>query len=297
MEKPFNIVVVVNRSADADFVLQKAAALAKSNEQRASVHVIRVMYEEFVGQTHLAEDKAQALKLYLMQAEEEFLVDLVEEYRSSFKNIETATIWNKRVSEAVANVAESFDADLIIKSADPESPHFPRHPDDWNLLRDAKCPVFLVKPEAWPDTPVILAGVNVSDEEHQQMNRRILEAGAILSRAVGGQLHVVNALAPMNPLLAGAEFGVDFAKLERDAKTAVTEMIDGHLKSLDVGDIQIHVESGQAARLVSDVAEEIGAAAIVVGTAGRHGVSGMVIGNTSEKLLHTLHQDLLVLHV
>ncbi len=43
MEKPFNIVVVVNRSADADFVLQKAAALAKSNEQRASVHVIRVM--------------------------------------------------------------------------------------------------------------------------------------------------------------------------------------------------------------------------------------------------------------
>ena len=77
MEKPFNIVVVVNRSADADFVLQKAAALAKSNEQRASVHVIRVMYEEFV-------------------------VDLVEEYRSSFKNIETATIWNKRVSEAVA---------------------------------------------------------------------------------------------------------------------------------------------------------------------------------------------------
>ena len=297
MKKTTNIVVVVNRSADADFVLQKAAAIAKSSEQGASVHVVRVMFEEFVDESQLEEDKAQALKLYLMQAEEEFLVDLVEDYRSSFKDIETATIWNKRISKAVANVAETFNADLIIKSADPESAHFPRHPDDWNLLREAKCPVFLVKPEAWPNNPVVLAGVNVSDEEHQEMNQRIIEAGARLTRAIGGQLHVVNALAPLNPLLAGAEFGVDFVKLERDTNCAVTSMMEEHLRTLDVQDVQLHVQSGQAAWVVSEVAEEIGAVAIVVGTAGRHGVSGMVIGNTSEKLLHMLHQDLLVLHV
>ena len=141
MDAKTNIVVVVNRSTDADNVLHKAAAMAKSSPNGARVHVVRVIFEDLADHAQLDDTQTQALKLYLMQAEEEFLVDLVEDHRAHFDDIETATLWNKRVSDAVEKAAETFNADLIIKSADPESPHFPRHPDDWRI-----------RPEGWPQT-------------------------------------------------------------------------------------------------------------------------------------------------
>ncbi|MDA1073353.1 MAG: universal stress protein [Proteobacteria bacterium] len=297
MDKATNIVVVVSRSTDAGYVLHKAAAIARATPQGASVHVVRVMFEDYVDQLHLDPEKSQALKRYLMQAEEEFLVDLVEDHRADFTDIETATLWNKRVSDAVMNVADTFEADLIIKSADPDSPHFPRHPDDWNLLREARCPVFLVKPEPWPANASVVAAVNMADVEHAAMNRRILEAGALAARSLPGKLHIVNALVQTKPLLTAAELGVDFERLELDARAQVTGDLNKVLKTLGIKGADLHITSGLPATLVTSVADETDAAIVVVGTAGRKGISALIIGNTSETLLHTLHHDLLVLHV
>jgi universal stress protein E len=296
MKETTKIIVVINRSTDADYVLHKAAAIAKSSSKGASVLVVRVMFEDLIEHTHVDPEATQALKLYLMQAEEEFLVDLVEEHKENFVDLETATLWNKRVSDAVAKASETFSADLIIKSADPDSAHFPRHPDDWNLLRDATCPVFLVKPEPWPADPAVLAAINVSDIDHQEMNTRIIDAAARLNRVLAGKLHVVNALPRTNPLLISSEINVDFEQLERDVEREVVGQLNEVLKALDVDGAQIHVEAGVAAQVVAAAAETNNASVVVVGTAGRHGVSALIIGNTSEKLLHTLHQDLLVLH-
>ena len=84
MKETTQIVVVINRSTDADYVLQKAAAIANSSSKGASVLVVRVMFEELIEQANVDVEATQSLKLYLMQAEEEFLVDLVEDHRENF---------------------------------------------------------------------------------------------------------------------------------------------------------------------------------------------------------------------
>lgn len=297
MSVPFNIVVVVNRSTDANYVLRKAAAIASSNPDGAAVHVIRVIFEEFIEQQHVDAEQAQSLKLFLMQAEEEFLADLVEEHKNSFTDIETATLWNKRSSDAILSAADTFGADLIIKSADPESPHFPRHPDDWNLLRGAACPVFLVKPEPWPAHAGVVAAINASDFEHKEMNTRILNAANTIATAMSGKLHVANALPASNPMLRSAELGVDFTALEQDIEQELRRELSGMLEAAGATGAALHVAPGNAGRMVKCVAESTHAAVVVAGTAGRKGVSAMIIGNTSETLLQTLDQDLLVLHV
>ena len=149
--KDNDIVVAIGGTSEAGYVLEKAAALAAKRD--ATVHVVRVVYEELVEYGHMKAAEQQELKLYLMQAEEEFLKDLVDDHRSKFGRLDNTTLWNKRVSEAVIDMAKSVDADLIIKATDVHPAHFPRHPDDWNLLRHAECPVLLVKPEPWPDVP------------------------------------------------------------------------------------------------------------------------------------------------
>ena len=297
MEKVNNILVVINRSTDANYVMDKAAAIASTSPAGCEVMVIRVIYESLVDFRGMSEDNAQRLKLYLMQAEEEFLVDLLDDHRGKFSSLESATLWNPRVSSAVLDVANDFSADLVIKSADPESPHFPRHPDDWNLVRQATCPVLLVRPEPWVADPVVLAAVDVFDTLHEDMNGRILAAADRLNRALGGSLHVVSAYPDHAAWSQELNAAMNLEKLrhevENDARSALTQMAE----SRNVSFARQHLNEGQPARVVADVARDCGAEVVVVGTAGRSGVSGYIIGNTSETLLHTIDRDMLILHV
>jgi universal stress protein E len=58
----------------------------------------------------------------------------------------------------------------------------------------------------------------------------------------------------------------------------------------------VHVRQGKPAQVIRDVAIELDADLIIVGTIGRDGIKGSVVGNTSERLLDQTHSDLLVLN-
>ena len=47
--------------------------------------------------------------------------------------------------------------------------------------------------------------------------------------------------------------------------------------------------------MIRDVAKEIDADIVVIGNVGRRGLSGITIGNTSEKILTDVRSDVLVL--
>ena len=48
--------------------------------------------------------------------------------------------------------------------------------------------------------------------------------------------------------------------------------------------------------MICETADELEADLIIIGTVGRSGIKGTVIGNTSEKLLDHTQSDLLVLN-
>lgn len=295
MENLKNILVVINRSQDSKYVLEKTAALADAAQ--ANVHVIRVIHEDIVEFGPMNEKDAHDLKIYLMQSEETYLEDLVEDHRTEFKALDTATIWHKRVSQGAIDIADRVDADLIVKAVDADSPHFPRHPDDWNLLRHAQCPVMMVKQQAWVDDPVVLVAVDSLDEAHADMNQRVLRSGAQFAGTLKGRLDIVNAY-PMFERWAG-ELGaaVDVSKIQTEVEEEATRRIEELTAAEKVDYGYLHVREGKPAFVIRDVAGETNAELIVMGTAGRGGVIGYVIGNTSETLLHLVDTDVLILHV
>jgi universal stress protein E len=295
MKNAKDILVVINRSDESGYVLDKAAALAAGTDAR--VHVVHVIFDDLVDFGHMSEEGAQSLKLYLMRAEEELLVDLIDDRRDEFTELDCATLWNKRVSQAVLDMAQEVEAGLVIKAADKASPIFPRHPDDWNLLREATCPILLVKPEPWVKDPVILAAVDALDNEHAEMNGRILEAGDLLAKTLGGALHIVNAYPRFESYVTDVNIGVDLAKMQRDIETELNNAISRLKKVCEIDHAELHLKEGNASNIVADVAGATHAEIVVMGTAARRGVSAFMIGNTSERLLHLLDDDLLVLHV
>jgi universal stress protein E len=289
-----NILVVVTREVDCTLVLEKAQILAAA--ANANTFVVRVIYDDVVDSGIPRAEDAQRLKTFIMEAEETYLEDLVKNCNAKFQNIELATVWNKRQWEGVKDVAEDIGADLIIKVANLEarSQEVIHTPDDWNLLRNAKCPVMLVKPQAWESVPAIVAAVDILDEAHQEMNTAILEEADSLAKALGGILHIVNAYPLFEPWVGELGAGYNYEKIKDDIESELQESILGIAKAGGIDFSMLQIREGKPSMVIRDVVDECSADLVVMGTVGRSGVAGLVIGNTSEAVLHVVNTDVVV---
>ena len=294
MQKLKHILVVLNRSERVGNVMEKAAAIAAAD--KTPVHVIRVIHEEFVDYGKMSVEDTQALKLFIMQAEEECLVDLMEDYRDRFSELESMTIWNKRTSSAVLDLVAEIGVDLVLKSTDVGASHFPRHPDDWNLVREAQCPILFVGPDPWSQKTLITAACDALNVAHDEINRRILDVADSLAGKLDGVLDVVNVYPRLVSWSTDA-IGLDFVQLKKDLEQELQTRVNMLVEGLSSQVESIRTGEGVPAQVIKNLTDESNSDVIVVGTAARKGVSAWVIGNTSEALLDQVTRDLLILHV
>ena len=68
--------IVINRTDETQYVLDKAATLASA--EQATVQVVRIIHNELVDFVHTPHDEAQRLKLFIMETEHDFLDDLMD---------------------------------------------------------------------------------------------------------------------------------------------------------------------------------------------------------------------------
>ena len=57
----------------------------------------------------------------------------------------------------------------------------------------------------------------------------------------------------------------------------------------------LHIREGKPSMVIRDVVDQCDADLVVMGTVGRSGVAGLVIGNTSEAVLHVVNTDVVTL--
>ena len=57
----------------------------------------------------------------------------------------------------------------------------------------------------------------------------------------------------------------------------------------------LHLEEGSAGKVVPELAKKIGAELMVLGTIGRSGISGYLIGNTAENILSQINCSVLAI--
>jgi len=290
-----SILVAVNREDDSRLVLEKVAKLAKAST--AKVYVIRVIYENIVETRISGDVDLHKIKTFIMQSEEEYLEGLLDEFRGRFSSIESATLWNKRVWEAITDAAREYDADLIVKVANVESriQEVIHTPDDWNLLRNSNTPVMLVKADAWVTEPVIVAAVNILDEDHESLNASILLEADHLAKVLNGDLHIVNAYPLFEPWAGEMAAGYDYDKIRLEVESEIETRISSMATSNNIQLSMMHVREGKSSMVIKDVLDEGNAELLVMGTAGRKGVAGFVVGNTSEAILHLVNTDVVTL--
>lgn len=292
MERISNILAALGDEREsATYVLEKAVALAEATGAR--LHVVRVIYEGIAELGAAAIDSAADLKRLILESEETITEEMVEGTRERLPALETATLWNERRWEGVLHAAELAGAQLIIKGATRHHrfDEVVRTPDDWNLLRSARVPVMLVKPQAWVANPVLVCALDVFDDSHASLNQALLKEAGFLAAALGGELHVVVAY-PLFERWVGDFGGLrDYDALKREIETEVVHRVRNAAEAVGVDYRQLYVDEGHPAQVIGALAEDLNAELVVVGTHARQGLRGVLLGNTSERLVHHLATD------
>jgi len=266
------IFAVIDPSTDNQIALVRAGKNAGRNENIA-VHVYEALYS---NQENSDKDALRRVETARHQA---WLESLVAPLRESGIKVDVEIEWTSDWRDAIAPAAQRAGADLIIKAATAHSGAERRllKTSDWSLLRNAPCPVYQIKKDAISQNIKVLMAIDVSrtDALHSKLNELVMDYGkSLLVGAEGASLFVVNAYPNSEKFI----YKEDLAE-----KTGVDPA-------------NAYTVEGLPEKVIPEVAEQVQADIVIVGTAAREGLKAAVIGNTAEKLLDAISTNILTVN-
>lgn len=291
-----HILVVLDNEHPEQIALDRALWLARSLE--ADLTLLTNTYEAYCeDDSSLDQETRTRVKQALIDKSEKWLNSFLPEGENSI-NISAEVHWQKHLHDAVIESMRHKDFDLVIKGTQPHSllDRIFTH-TDWNLLRHCPAPVMLVKSaKPWTHNRV-LASVDATsgDTGHQIINDNILSFAEHLSDHFDTDLHLANSY----PLVAVAFAMVPEVTAPDDIQKYITEQHEEACAALarkyNIQPDHVHIGEGDADTVIAGIAKDIDADVVVVGTVGREGIAGVLIGNTAELLVDKVACDVIVI--
>ena len=295
-----NILVVLDGSDKDQLAMQQAVALTDHNQ--AKLRVLMTVYDQ-IEEMHkyIGFDNYRDIKQALLDEAETHLRLLTDRYNIHFSS---NMVWGKRWNKSVVDTANSMEADLIIKVAGDQQSRIAKifkTPEDWHLLRDAQCPVWLVNGEG-QSLEKVVAAVGTLDEsrEHGVLGKKVILKARAMSEALDLPLELVSVIPDFSAATVATAYvpplpgqSILWHENAQQALANAEEQLNNHCAELRV-QAGVKVLTGQVER---ELAELVGdSSLLVIGSAVNRGLAGKFIGNTSEKVLHYLTSDMLVVH-
>jgi universal stress protein E len=186
--------------------------------------------------------------------------------------------WSDNWQQAIMVSAKRFAATrIMIRAGKPvKSRRFIFAESKWALLKEAECPVLLVRDGAAPQRQTVLAAVNfqASRINQDKLNKNIIAYGNQLAHSYNADFHVVNAY-------------IDSMLYPDRGRLA-------HRTGLESD--HIHVIQGYTDEVIADTAKKVNADLVVIGTLGQTGLTKTRRGNTAERVISAVDVDVLVVN-
>lgn len=166
------------------------------------------------------------------------------------------------------------------------------------LIRRCPCDVWAMKATPVGGFNRIVAAVDPRDpsEEARALNRKIVEIAASLAKSEDSELHVLHASSVSGEAVLRGN--VDEQVLDEwlgRRKDKTKRELEALLEPFEKAVTKVHVHEGPAAGVLPLFIKHFKADLLVMGTAGRTGLSGFLIGNTAEKILHQVECSVLTI--
>lgn len=297
MKRFKNILYHADGAETASTSLNRAVALAQSNDAELTVMDV-VAESDFASEVELR--FGLNLKTLLHQRRLEELESLIEPYHKSGINIHTQVVSGTPFIELIRTV-QLNGYDLLMKAARPPAGLAERlfGSNDMHILRKCPCPVWVDRPESTHPYRNIVVAVDPGGQAGADLNRLIMDLASSLAERESAQLHVVHAWRlEGETMLRSGRAKISAIKLQQILAT--TE--ERHIQKLNalLAEYGLTHESpnvilvkARASEAILSLSEEVNADLIVMGTVGRSGIPGLIIGNTAEDVLQTAKASIL----
>ena len=306
MKRFKSILYVSEGSTEQDSAFARAASLAENNQ--ADLTVIEVLPPVHPG-LGLAPGAPALSEIQdaMIGERRAALEPLVAPYRSQ-RDIRVEVVTGKSFLEVIRTVLRD-DHDLVVKPAeDPEWTERLFGSDDMHLLRKCPCPVWLMQMPETANYETIVAAVDFDPyqpEQKPEFNRLILELASSLAISDFSTLHIIHVWdAPGEGLLRNwsdhpQESVVEYVRGERARHAEGLDKLHDWLRrelgpeAFDYLSPRLHLSQGAARTVMPQLARQLEADLVVMGTVARTGLPGLLIGNTAEAILDQLRCSVL----
>lgn len=297
MQRFKNILYFADGMLTGGPALKRAVELARSNEARLSVI-------DVLDETDSPPEVEQRFGLDLNQLLREHLEDalarVVEPYLEADAMVYTRVESGSPFVEVIRAVLRN-GYDLLIKAAKPPTGYAERFlgSTDMHLLRKCPCPVWIDQPTANPAYRQVLAAVDPMAEAHESCNTLILDLATSLARREAAHLSIVHAWRlGGESILRDGRASIPKEKLDKlleQTRIRHRQELDSLLGPYGYTSAgpDVHLIKGEAASSIRELSERTQADLIVLGTVGRTGIPGFIIGNTAEEVLQTTSASVL----
>ena len=164
------------------------------------------------------------------------------------------------------------------------------------LVRKCPCPVWVIKYDS-TDFKRILAAVDVGSNypETAALNKKILELTHSLAQREGGEAHYLHSWRlEYELMLHSPRFKVSTEEISEMKKDLLKERQSEMSRLLENNHIhyedrQVHIREGASSEVIQQAIKELEIDVVVMGSVGRTGIPGLLIGNKAEKLLNDIN--------
>ncbi|TNF33465.1 MAG: hypothetical protein EP312_09270 [Gammaproteobacteria bacterium] len=271
--------VVIDPTNKKQPALERAITLAQ--ESKGKLHLFLAIHKPVEA---LADHSSRKQGKQATLAEwKRTLQTYAEHSRAQGISAKVDVCWNDHWYQSVSRAAMRADADLVVKSTfrHGKAQRLMHGTSDWTIMRHSPAPVWLVRERKKAEGKSIVAALDLeaTDEGHIRLNNSILKHARNMASLFGLPLHVVAAIS-RKP---------DFSHITHGSDDTLEDI-------LGVEPGRLHLVKGAPRTVIPKHAELLKAGIVVIGTAGRSGAKGVLVGNTVEKVLDQLACDVLAIN-
>ena len=289
-----HILVIADPGEDEQPAFFKALQFAQKT--RTSIHVAIVCYESLhhIMPIGAPDSEDIDLKNHILQHKEQWWQEFIHPHQSVC-TITFKVVWEKYLHKWVRSYCETHTNDLIIKTGHRSERAF-HMPSDWRLFREIHIPIYVISEEHFKPKPVVLACVDVLSKNPTklELNQKVLTNAHWLAEQLQVALHACYAIKIPTLIreLEVIDIPAHIHKMEGLARQQAPSMLDSYGINLE----KFHVCEGVPWGVLSNLGYTLKAECIVLGSMAHTGISGRLVGNTAEKVIHYTKTDLLVVN-
>ncbi len=276
-----NILVIADQDTDRHAAMQKARDIAFTND-------IKITILGFVPPIAGATEGAVAEKDAALQA-------AIDEVFIDSKDVSYQVVVASDIAAYCKSYTKEHGIDLVIKTGHRSESLF-YTPTDWQLIRELSCPVLITTLQKWRAKRKVMVTIDIGSDDAAQiaLNKKVARWAADWANCQNSDLHIAYCIVVSEPLSDLDIVSKDEAliKNEGDARAKLESFLAEH----GIACASIEIAAGAPDRILPKLANKLKADIVVLGSVGRKGVKGVLLGNTAEKTMHKLRTDLAVIH-